>query len=41
MIFNRALWVMAINYFSVSLVRSYLSDWSSVFLAERSGGARA
>lgn len=36
-VLNRALWVMAINYFGVSLVRSYLSDWSSVYLAEAKG----
>ena len=36
-VLNRALWLMAINYFGVSLVRSYLSDWSSVYLAEAKG----
>ena len=36
-VLNRSLWVMAINYFGVSLVRSYLSDWSSVYLTEAKG----
>ena len=34
---HRSLWVTAINYFGVSLVRSYLSDWSSVYLTEAKG----
>ena len=33
-VMNASLWVMAMNYFGVSLVRSYLSDWSSVYLVE-------
>jgi len=34
---NRALWVMAASYFSVSLVRSFLSDWSTTYLTESKG----
>ena len=36
-VLNTSLWVMAASYFSVSLVRSYLSDWSSVYLTEQKG----
>jgi len=34
---NRALWLMALNYAAISLVRTSLSDWSTVFLLEAKG----
>jgi len=34
---NRALWLMALNYFCISLLRTSLSDWSTVFLREAKG----
>ena len=34
---NRALWLMALNYAAISLVRTSLSDWSTVFLLEDKG----
>jgi len=34
---NKALWLMALNYFCISLVRTSLSDWSTVFLREAKG----
>ena len=34
---NQQLWLMAISYFCISLVRSSLSDWSAVFLKEEKG----
>jgi len=34
---NRALWLMALNYFCISLLRTCLSDWSTVFLREAKG----
>jgi len=40
-ILNPALWLMAVNYFGVSMVRTCLSDWSNVFLREDKGLALA
>ena len=34
---NPALWLMGINYFCISMVRTCLSDWSAVFLLEAKG----
>lgn len=34
---NPALWLMGLNYFGVSMVRTCLSDWTSVFLLEAKG----
>lgn len=31
---NPALWLMAVNYFGVSMLRTCLSDWSNVYLSE-------
>ena len=36
-VMNPALWLMAVNYFGVSMVRTCLSDWSNVFLREEKG----
>jgi len=36
-VLNPALWLMAVNYFGVSMVRTCLSDWSNVFLGEAKG----
>ena len=36
-VMNPALWLMAVNYFGVSMVRTCLSDWSNVFLREDKG----
>jgi len=36
-VLNPALWLMAVNYFGVSMVRTCLSDWSNVFLREEKG----
>ncbi|KAL1520181.1 hypothetical protein AB1Y20_023651 [Prymnesium parvum] len=33
-VMNPALWLMAVNYFGVSMLRTCLSDWSNVFLQE-------
>jgi len=40
-VLNPALWLMAVNYFGVSMVRTCLSDWSNVFLHEEKGLALA
>jgi len=36
-VMNPALWLMAVNYFGVSMVRTCMSDWSNVFLREEKG----
>ena len=36
-LFNRSLWLMGVNYFCISMVRTCLSDWSAVFLPESKG----
>lgn len=36
-VLNPALWLMAVNYFGVSMVRTCLSDWSNVLLREDKG----
>jgi len=36
-VLNASLWLMAVNYFSVSMVRTCLSDWSNVLLREEKG----
>mmetsp|Transcript_10521 Transcript_10521/g.17662 ORF Transcript_10521/g.17662 Transcript_10521/m.17662 type:complete len:532 (+) Transcript_10521:80-1675(+) len=34
---NRQLWLMGITYFCISMVRTFLSDWSTLFLREAKG----
>ena len=34
---NSALWLMALSYFCVSMIRTTVSDWSTVFLHESKG----
>lgn len=34
---NRPLWLMALTYFCISMVRTFLSDWSTLFLREAKG----
>merc|ERR1712072_828674 len=34
---NPALWLMALSYFCVSMIRTTVSDWSTVFLHESKG----
>lgn len=34
---NGELWLMAVSYFCISLVRTCLSDWSAIFLHEEKG----
>lgn len=34
---NKSLWLMGVNYFCISMVRTCLSDWSAVFLPESKG----
>merc|ERR1719424_242085 len=36
-LFNKSLWLMGVNYFCISMVRTCLSDWSAVFLPESKG----
>ena len=36
-LFNPLLWLMGVNYFCISMVRTCLSDWSAVFLPESKG----
>jgi len=35
--FNKSLWLMAVSYFGVSMIRTCLQDWTSLFLAEAKG----